>query len=92
MSDINPLTGGQTEPNAFKPMVRQAPVVLSAPKPQTAFDDGSTDINSAEAWARQELEDKASATKFATGNKEEDVMNYLQFKKNIQGLLGLLDG
>ena len=92
MSDINPLTGSPKTPMPIQVNSNQPP------KPQTVFPDNplaqrlDEEMNSEEAQAYAELAFKASNTKFATGDRETDIRNYLQYKKHVAGLLSFLNG
>ena len=86
---INPLTGA--------PMPSSQPVAQpqAAAKPQSVFPESieekmDREVNSDEARQYQEIANKASRTKFATGDRETDIRNYLKFKGNIAGLLSML--
>ena len=85
---INPLTGA--------PMPSSQPVQVQAEaRPQSVFPESieekmDREVNSDEARQYQDIADKASRTKFATGDRETDIRNYLKFKGNIAGLLNML--
>ena len=84
---FNPLTGADSTP-APAPQQSEA-------KPQSVFPNQVSEkvdqaFNSEEAQQFQELANKASNTKFATGDRDTDIRNYLRFKANISGLLTML--
>ena len=90
MSDINPLTGAPLQ------AVQQAAPIRHEAKPQAAFQDNPLEklkesFNSEEAEKFQMLSDRASRTKFATGDRNVDMGNYLKFKGLITGLLSFMD-
>lgn len=86
VSDINPMTGSPINP---------VPTIQQVPKPRVNFEDPSakkldTLVNSEEAQEFQRIADAASRTKFATGDRDTDIRSYIQFRKSIDNLLGLL--
>jgi hypothetical protein len=90
MSDFNPLTGSSSP----FPVIQSAPKP-SAPKPQVVFEDKpqaspEEEVNSDEAIAFQRLAERAGNTKFATGNRDVDIQNYLKMKAITKGLLSFL--
>ena len=58
--------------------------------PPTIEEKMEKELNSEEAQQFQDLANKASRTKFATGDRDTDIRNYLKFKGNIAGLLSIL--
>jgi len=87
MSDINPFTGHSTNPEAT---IQREPVA------RTNFEDPTVNklnelMRSEEADEFQKIADAASRTKFATGNREIDIRNYLKFRNGINSILGLLE-
>ena len=91
MSDINPMTGAPNNPSPPPQIVQEAS------KPRSVFPDPiaeklDQEMNSEEAQAYADLAFQAANTKFATGDRDTDIRNLLQFKKNIAGLLSFLNG
>lgn len=76
--------------------VNSEPVVEREVKARTNFEDPTIDklnelMRSDEALEFQRIADAASKTKFATGDRQTDIRTYLQFRRSIDNLLGLLD-
>lgn len=88
MSDINPLTG---TPNysTQEPVQPQAEVRQSV-FPESIEEKMDREVNSDEARQFQELANRASRTKFATGDRGSDIQNYLKFKGIVAGLVSFL--
>ncbi len=87
MSDINPMTGHPNNPE---------PEVQREPKPRVNFEDPTIKklndlVRSDEAQEFQRIANAASRTKFATGDRETDIRAYLNYKRSIDNLLGLLN-
>ena len=87
MSEINGMTG--------QPFNHQ-PSPQSEPQERVSFEDPTVSklnelMQSEEAEGFQRLALEASRTKFATGNRETDIRNLLNFKSLIAGLVGFIE-
>ena len=77
---------------------RAAPAQQSTPQdspvqdPRVVFEESSAEDDLAKFQEAMELQDRASRTKFATGNPEKDLYLYLRFKSLADGLTDMIDG
>lgn len=87
MEDMNPMTG-----NPFNP----EPTTQPEPKPRVSFEDPVVNklnelVNSDEAAEFAHMARMASKTKFATGNVEVDIRNWLTMKKIGKMMSGMMN-